>query len=688
MLVLFPIVALMSIFLFFSLPVIETLCVTYILMPILFFILCKIGFSFSMSYFTSLILIILSLCIFKKLKLTQPKANEIINSVFFIFLFITLYILNLSWADFVPMGERLRDYSILASVIKSPINVLEPWYQGITLNYYAFWYRVGAMISYLFNYEVWNTYHILSALNMTFYVTLIFVIINKYLKFSVFKSILLTAFVFPGSNFSGIKFFFSNDTNWWGPSRVIKGAITEFPTWSFVLGDIHPHFLNLLFFPFVILMLLTFEPLKQKIQNKILLFLIFLLIPSLILFNSNIWDLPPYMLIIASFIAFILLLKFMFNKFKKVYIKDAKRSFKVSPYFIFSIIGIIVVAISLYLSSRNINTSVGTKLMFVSGEVKRTLFNEFVDAFGLQLFFVFTLTFLLIKNNKAKSLFGILMLFSICFFKLAVFPLLVLLVFNLYRFYEDIIKDDDYVKNNIKIVFEVIGFSSLVLWLVPEFVYLQDGYGIDNARMNTIFKIYSANWAISYLFAFYLLSNVISKYQLKNYKILAYIIPCVIISSLCFFKLKEFRKFEYESTLKERSEGLTKVNAQFNGAKDTISKLRGLKKGVMLESTKGAYNYASHVATLSGNTSYLGWINHVQLLYKNYQDVQKRKQEIDDFYTKLSCNDRRTFLREKDILYVVLGPLEREEYGNTLNNDFYCLKNIIQYGRYNIFTLE
>ena len=280
------------------------------------------------------------------------------------------------------------------------------------------------------------------------------------------------------------------------------------------------------------------------------------------------------------------------------------------------------------------------------------------------------------------------MLFSICFFKLAVFPLLVLLVFNLYRVYEDIIKDDDYVKNNIKIVFEVIGFSSLVLWLVPEFVYLQDGYGIDNARMNTIFKIYSANWAISYLFAFYLLSNVISKYQLKNYKILAYIIPCVIISSLCFFKLKEFREFEYESTLKERSEGLTKVNAQFNGAKDTISKLRGLKKGVMLESTKGAYNYASHVATLSGNTSYLGWINHVQLLYKNYQDVQKRKQEIDDFYTKLSCNDRRTFLREKDILYVVLGPLEREEYGNTLNNDFYCLKNIIQYGRYNIFTLE
>ena len=43
---------------------------------------------------------------------------------------------------------------------------------------------------------------------------------------------------------------------------------------------------------------------------------------------------------------------------------------------------------------------------------------------------------------------------------------------------------------------------------------------------------------------------------------------------------------------------------------------------------------------------------------------------------------------KKDILYVVLGPLEREEYGNTLNNDFYCLKNIIQYGRYNIFTLE
>ena len=692
MLMLIPILALMSVFLFFSLPAIETLCLTYVLMPILFFLICKLGISFGFSYFISLSLIILTLLTFKKFKIVKPNKNELIYVVFFTFLFIVLYILNLSWADFIPMGERLRDYSILSSVIKSPIDVKEPWFVGITLNYYALWYRAGAMISYIFNYEVWDTYHIVSTLHMTFYVTLIFVIVNKYLKFSIVESLILTWLVFPGCNFNSFKFFFSEDTNWWGPSRVIKGAITEFPTWSFVLGDIHPHYLNLLFFPFIFSFMLFFKPLEQSFEKRILFFIGFLLIPSLILFNANIWDLPAYLLILFGFIVFLAILKFYFKKFKKVYVYNKQRvsifkKFKFAPSVIFISLGIILLTISLYLSSRNI-TSVGAKIMFVSGEVSRTDFYEFIDAFGFQLFFIFSGIFLLIRNKIAKRILCIMMVFSLCFLKLVLFPIIILLCFNIYRIYEDIVRDDEYVKDNTRLIFEVIGVATLILWLVPEFVYLQDGYGIEHARMNTIFKIYSTSWAISYLFVFYLIKNSLEKLNIKPLAFKCAFIPCAICVSLCFFKFIDLRKFEYNSSLAERSEGLIKVNEQYNGAKDAISKLRGLQKGIVLESTKGAYNYASHVATLSGNDSYLGWINHVQLLYKNYEDVQKRKQEIDDFYTKLSCDDRKRFLNDKNIMYVVLGPLEREEYQGSLNNDFYCLKNIIQYGEYIIFTKE
>ena len=72
---------------------------------------------------------------------------------------------------------------------------------------------------------------------------------------------------------------------------------------------------------------------------------------------------------------------------------------------------------------------------------------------------------------------------------------------------------------------------------------------------------------------------------------------------------------------------------------------------------------------------------------ENYERA-RRENDIRRFYTEFSCEERKSYLKDNNISYVVLGPLEREEFKERLNNDFYCLKNIIQYGMYNIFTLE
>ncbi|MGI6680131.1 MAG: DUF2298 domain-containing protein [Bdellovibrionota bacterium] len=324
---------------------------------------------------------------------------------------------------------------------------------------------------------------------------------------------------------------------------------------------------------------------------------------------------------------------------------------------------IFILIVSLYLSSRNI-TSVGASLKFVKGEVERTTLYEFIDAFGMQFFLIFVGLFLLIKNRCAKVLLSILLVGAILFCKVALFPIVILLCFNIYRIHEDVKSSDDYLKDNKKLVFETLGVVSLLLWAIPEIVYLQDGYGVLHARMNTIFKIYSANWAISFLFVFYLIRRVLEKYKESNkenyndnenynsknkqvvltFNILFSFIS--LISVLCFFKLIDLRKTDYKASFKERSAGLIELNkidgGKFSGVKNTIEDLRTRERGVVLEATNGAYNYASHVGTLSGNTSYLGWINHVGLLYKNHDDINIRKQNIDDFYTKMSCSERKT----------------------------------------------
>ncbi len=62
---------------------------------------------------------------------------------------------------------------------------------------------------------------------------------------------------------------------------------------------------------------------------------------------------------------------------------------------------------------------------------------------------------------------------------------------------------------------------------------------------------------------------------------------------------------------------------------------------------------------------------------------------VDDGSIDDTLNKLQSFAyNDNNIKYVVLGPLEREEYKDKINNDFYCLKNIIQYGGYIIFIRE
>ncbi len=672
-------------FLFCSLPVVESIIMFFISTPILFFLFTFIGCGYTSSYLASILSVLSIILLLSKIKndkVSYSKVEECSCFLIFIVSFIILYLLSLGWADFITIGERLRDYSILSSVIKFPIELQEPWFAGGTLNYYAFWYRMGSMIAFIFNTPVWNTYHIMVAFNTSLFFTLIFIIVKKYLNFTFLQSLFLSFIVFPGCSYRAIKFFFSNDNNWWGPSRVIKGAITEFPTWSFVLGDLHPHFLNLLCFPFFILLMLFIDPMKWNIKERILFFIFFLIVPPLFIFNANAWDIPVYCLFFVTYLVAVCILRCKYNKkfnSENVLVVNKK------PYLL-SLGLILVFFISLFLSSRNI-MSVGASLKFVAGEVARTNTNEFIDAFGIPFFLIFCFLIFLHKN-KYKNVFIMLLIFSLTFLNLAIYPIFILFLFNLSRIIGDL--DENYRESTPRknLLFDVVGIGVFILWLVPEIIYFNDNYGAGNERMNTIFKIYSATWSLSYIYAFYLLKRVVDKYDIKNSYILWSLIPVTIICVLPFFKFIGFRQFQYSASLSEKQRGLFEVEKIYRGAKNTISKLTNMPDGIVIESTKGAYNYASHVSTLSGKTSYLGWQNHIQLLYKNYDEVRKRKENIDNFYTKMNCNERKDFLKVNNITYVVLGPLEKDEYREKLNNDFYCLNNIIQEGDYIIFIGE
>ena len=98
------------------------------------------------------------------------------SSIIFIFFFGISFAFTFFSSDFVPEGERLRDFSLLSSLIQSPHTPLEPWMSGFGLNYYVFWYRVGAFFSILGNISTPVVYPLLLAFCISLFGTSIFLL--------------------------------------------------------------------------------------------------------------------------------------------------------------------------------------------------------------------------------------------------------------------------------------------------------------------------------------------------------------------------------------------------------------------------------------------------------------------------------------------------------------------------------
>jgi YYY domain-containing protein len=86
--------------------------------------------------------------------------------------------------------------------------------------------------------------------------------------------------------------------DFWGPSRVIPSTINEFPFWSFLFADLHPHLIGI---PFSLIFLgllfvLFLEPVgwsERRLRGTALLTLLSLMLGTLA--TVNLWELPTYL---------------------------------------------------------------------------------------------------------------------------------------------------------------------------------------------------------------------------------------------------------------------------------------------------------------------------------------------------------------------------------------------------------
>lgn len=683
---------------FIALPLFETIFGVFLLVPVFAYLIGQIYPLTGATYFGIMailfgVLYLLALGRDKKQVESFDFQKEAIPVAVFCVMFWVFYSLCMRWPDFISIGERLRDFSILSSVLHSPITLFEPWMSGYPLNYYAYWYRFGHMLSTILALPTWETYHQLQSFTYALFFTCTYRIFQKHWGFSHVTALFCAIFIAFGSNVQGIISYLTLENGWWGPSRVIPGAINEFPAWSFLLGDLHPHYLNLPLIPYFILAALTAAPYAETCAQKILASLVFGTIPFLWIYNANVWEVPVWGTCLGS-----LALVALGYKWAGCSVCEAEKGVKDVLVDLFRPKGLLIIAFmvaanfALYLSSRHI-VAPHYPVTFVQDPVARTSVADMFRHWGFPLL-VIAYSLLRLGDGLTLRISGLVFGISYVWFQDVLPLLLLVLALDLQRIYRIVrtAAAEGKAPTLPVMVMEALGIVSLVLILTPEFIFLNDPYGGEIERMNTIFKLYSSNWFMIHSFAFYIFAQTFysRREEVEKEPDLRYLgLALVLICFCAFFFRTVGMRVQSDFFVEPKEQGLSQISREFPGAGAAIKALHNMEPGVVLEAQGNAYSYTSHVSTLSEQESYLGWSNHVNLLLSTEQaEVAKREKFSEDFYKEADCAKRLEMLRQNPvkIRYIIVGPLEKQRYPDLGKTSFECLKKLISEQEYNIYT--
>jgi uncharacterized membrane protein len=239
--------------------------------------------------------------------------------------------------------------------------------------------------------------------------------------------------------------------------------------------------------------------------------------------------------------------------------------------------------------------------------------------------------------------------------------------------------------------------SGLVLVLTPEIVFLDDSYGPEIDRMNTIFKLYTTAWGLLGLGAVSVMIRTFGKFetQLSQYGRVVPVSVGVVVALGLGLGCKNFYSHTMgmrengreDPTLEAKLEGLGEANRWHRGSADVIRALRKLPKGRVLEAQGRAYSYTGFVATLASQPNYLGWPNHINLLNKVYGEVSRRESMTKEIFNESDCAARKALAKREMISYIVVGTLERKAYPGAESKDYSCFASIVKSGEYSLYQI-
>ncbi len=530
--------------------------------------------------------------------------------------------------------EKFMDFGFTKSILNSHyFPAADMWYAGKNyINYYYFGHTALALLTRLSGLDLSYTFNLILATLFAFTASMSFSLALE-LTQKKWVAIITSYIVTLGGNLQTIYAFTQGyngektpppfwtiftgklDPNYWyaNATRFIPFTIHEFPSYSFVVSDIHGHVLSL---PFVLLAIGMLIEMFWHHKHSLLMYLAFGVLGAILLM-TNALDGPIYMGMLVLFTLFS-------SQTQNQKIKALTTTVTAA--------GLASVPFLAYFKSFVSGVGVNCPPSFLANSKIGPLLFESVD-----------------KCQRSP-----------------IWMLLILWGFFLYcgiwLFSKYKIKDHLFLFLMFLICVGLIIFS--------EFFYFKDIYPL-HFRSNTMFKLgYQA-------FIMLGLVSGVAMSKIKNKLFWLGVVPLLFLVSIFpYFSVKSYFNSLKEYQGLDGLTWLASQYPDDYQAIDWINN-NTPASSVVLEADGDSYTDYARISAFTGRQTIIGWAVHEWLWRGTYDTVAPRREEVRQIYEGIDTKSIVPILSKYHVNYIVVGAIERKKYTQLNESKFLEIGKVV-----------
>lgn len=599
----------------------------WILVSYLTWVIAHLGIpaNSSIGIFTILLLLLIASTWFSyrnlKLIIKKIKSNRaliITQELLFLVGFFFLGIIRSYKPEILDL-EKFMDVGFMATYLRSPtLPAPDMWLAGETINYYSFGHFMGAVMTQIWGIELAVSYNTLLALIMGMSLMLSFSVAVNLLSATVVKlktlPLILSGLIASISvNLAGNShapwYYLSNKSfdGYWYPNatRFIENTIHEFPSYSYVVSDLHAHVWGLpIVFLQIMLGFVWFASILKRAKPAWICIISGLngLLLGIIL-TTNAWDFPIYGLLIA--LAGLTL-----------FILDWKRLW-------------LLVASALIMLASATLASAPWWLNFDSISEGIEMVSEGSPLWQLLVLWTGHVIFTLVAVTTGLTL---------------------------------ILKKKKQWLTRLWFIIPM-ALTAWVLLVLPEIIYVKDIY-TGHPRANTMFKLTYQSFIIMSLLGGWSLGALWSGSKIPNWgRMLGSTIVTLVLIGTSLYPYQAYKGY-YGFQQHQGLDGYQWLQNQHPYDYAAIVWLNRTVSGqpVILEAVGESYTTHNRISAYTGLPTVLGWRVHQWLWRGGFDIPDQRTGEVKTIFESPSSQQSQALLNTYQVEYIIIGDKERETY--------------------------